>query len=401
MMRKLALGLVVAAVVALAAQADTVTLKAGHPERYVVRKGDTLWDIAGRFLEKPWRWPDIWRANPRIQNPDLIYPGDELTLSYEAGQPVLRARRGAHPTVRLSPKVRVVATGGRAIPTIPVDAINQFLSRPRVVGEHQLDNAPYIMSLGKEVLIGRSGQRVYARGIQAEPGARYAILRRGGPYRDPSAAGGKGAVLGFEALQISDAVVVRAGDPATLVLSRTSREVLAGDRLVPISDAEFESNFMPRPPSKKVSGRIISVVDGVTQIGQYQVVALNLGRRDGLAVGHVLAVYQKGAEVVDKFARPPAADRTPTEARIELDPAKQGGAEGFARAATNLVVAIQAGAKKLVDGINPQPKPYQLATLPDERAGTVMVFRSFERMSYALVMKASRAIHVLDTVTSP
>ena len=401
MLRKLTLALFAITVVALPAQAETVTLKAGHPDRYVVKKGDTLWDISGRFLDKPWRWPEIWQANPRIQNPDLIYPGDELVLSYEGGQPVLRARRNAHPTVRLSPRVRVVRGASRAIPTIPVEAISQFLSRPRVVGEHELDRAPYIMSLGKEALIGRAGRRVYARGIHAKVGTQYTVLRRGGPYLDPTADNGKGEVLGYEALHIADAVLTRAGDPATLVLSRTTREVLAGDRVVPVGESAIESNFMPRPPAQAVSGRIISVVDGVTQIGQYQVVVLNLGRRDGIEAGNVMAVYQKGAQVVDRFAQPPEAERSPTEPRIELDAAKQGGVEGFARAANALVVAVQTGAKKLVDSIDPQPKPYQLVSLPDERAGTIMVFRPYERISYALVMKSSRAIHVLDTVTSP
>lgn len=397
MLRALALAVLLAP---LTVAADTLTLKAGHPQRYVVKKGDTLWDIAGRFLEEPWRWPQIWRANPQIVNPDLIYPGDELRLTYEGGEPVVRARRAVHPTVRLSPRVRTEPLAAQPIPAIPIDAIHPFLRRPRVVSQDEYDAAPYIVSMGKESLIGRAGQRVYVRGLGEDIARRYAVYRLGQAYVDPAAEDGEG-LLGYEALRVADAVLLERGDPVTMVLTSSSREVLVGDRLMAVSDEDVDRNFLPRAPERPVSGQIISVVDGVSQIGQYQVVVINRGRRDGLEPGHVMAVYQRGEKIVDKLARPPADAEGERPTRIELDPAKQGGAEGFAQAATDLVVAIQEGLAGVVDAVNPHPKPYQLVKLPDVRAGTVMVFRPFERMSYALVMEARRAIHVEDVVTNP
>ena len=382
-----ALILFVTLTVPLALHADTVTLKAGHPERYVVRKGDTLWDISGRFLEQPWRWPEIWKVNPQIHNPHLIYPGDEVRISYQGGTAMLSVRRGAHPTVRLGPRVREQVLDGEAIPTIPIDAIRPFLRRARVVTEQEYDDAPYIVSLGKEALIGRAGQRAYVRGIGEERAARYAVFRKGQPYVDVDAAadGGTGEVLGFEALLIADAVLESVGDPDTFVLAGSQREVLAGDRLLPIDDQdEIDRNFMPRAPGGEVNGSIISVVDGVSQIGQYQVVVINRGRRDGIDVGHVLAVYQRGGTIEDPYAKPPPEEAAPPS-RIELDPARQGGIEGFAKAATDLVVAVQHGFGKIAAKVQPK-KPYASVTLPDVKAGTVMVFRPFDRMSYALVM---------------
>lgn len=390
-----ALILSVALAVPMALNADTLTLKAGHPERYVVKKGDTLWDISGRFLEQPWRWPEIWKVNPQIRNPDLIYPGDEVLITYQGGKPTLALRRGGHPTVRLSPRVREQRLAGEAVPTIPIDVISPFLSRARVVTEDQYQNAPYIVSLGKEALMGRAGQSAYVRGPVDPDVKRYVIYRKGQPYVDP---GADGEVLGYEAVHIADAVFEAPGDPATFVVSGSKREVLAGDRLLPVDERQIDRNFMPQAPRQQVEGSIISVVDGVSQIGQYNVVVINRGRRDGIDVGDVLAVYQRGETVNDPFAKPPVEKAEPPS-QIELDPAKQGGVEGFAKAATDLVMVVQDKLGKLAESV--QPKPYQTVTLPDVRAGTVLVFRPFERMSYALVMKATRAMHVEDRVRNP
>jgi len=374
--------------------AETLALNPNHPDRYVVKEGDTLWDISGRFLQEPWRWQEIWQANPQIKNPDLIYPGDELSLSFEAGKPVLRVRRrvGGRPTVKLSPKVRPVVLD-TAVPTIPVDVIQPFLSRPKVVAEDELDKAPYIVSLGKEHLLGGAGTKIYVRGIEGSDATDYTVYRKGEAYRDPDT----NEILGYEATYIGDAVMQRAGDPAILVLSKTAREALAGDRLVAVGDEDFQRNFVPRAPDESVTGKIISLIGGVNQIGQYQVVVLNRGVQHGLAPGHVLAVYQTGIQVKDRFAKSPEVRESlfkDEDVKIETDPEKQGGFPGFFQAMDDVVNAIS-------DALRSEDDSYKTTTLPEERAGIVMIFRPFEKVSYALVMDATRAMHLLDTVKSP
>lgn len=323
--------------------ADQVVLKDGHPDRYVVVKGDTLWDISGRFLNSPWLWPEIWHVNPQIENPHLIYPGDLIALVYIDGQPQLRIQRGTGGTYKLSPKARVERLD-TAIPTIPVDAIQQFLTQPLVAEEDVMKTAPYVLSSADEHLITGIGDRVYAMGIDDSKGSQYNIFRPGDPYIDPDT----DELLGYEAKFIGDASVERFGEPATLELTRTNREVNIGDRLAPMSQEDVYAYFTPHAGDEKLEGKIISVVDGVTQIGQYQIVVMNRGEREGVDVGTVFAVYQTGHKIPDQVSR----------------------------------------SKKEVK-------------LPDERAGLVMVFRTFEKVSFGLIMKAESALHVGDKIKNP
>lgn len=326
------------------AAAETIELKPDYPDRYVVQKGDTLWDISSKFLKEPWLWPEIWEVNPQIENPHLIFPGDEVFLRFVDGQPVVTVRRRLPGgTVKLSPQIRVSEIE-EAIPTIPIDIIQQFLTRPRVVTEQEIDDAPYVVSVGSEALIGKPGKKIYVRGINGEALPRYTIYRKGEEYVDPDR---DDEVLGFEAIHIADAVLEDTGDPATLLVTGAQRELLRGDRLLPIIEEEIHTSFMPRAPEADTTGRIISVLEGVSQIGQYQVVVLNLGRENGIEAGHVMAVYQRGETIDDPFVG------------------------------------------------------RETVKLPDEPAGIVMVFRSFDRLSYALVMEATRAMHVLDMVRNP
>lgn len=320
-----------------------------HPDRYVVIRGDTLWDISARFLEDPWKWPEVWHINPEIDNPHLIYPGDIIRLEHVDGKPVLRRERpdaGALRTVRLSPATRSVAID-RAIPTIPIDAIGQFLKYPRIVTEDELGDGPYVLASDEARLISGTGSRIYARGLADADRIRYQIVRAGEIYRNPER---RREILGREAIHVGYASLTRAGDPATLVIDRSEREVLPGDRLLPLPDEELSQYFLPRAPEEGVEGRILSVLDGLARIGQYQVIAIDRGAADGLETGHVLAVHQAGDIVRDRF-RP-----------------------GFGRRSVRL---------------------------PSERAGTVMLIRVFDRISYALVMEAARDLSVLDTVTNP
>jgi hypothetical protein len=337
--------------------APVVELKTNYPEKYVVVKGDTLWDISARFLKNPWQWPQLWQFNPQVENPHLIYPGDVLTIYFIDGKPVMQVQRDGkiisvpvpqevlgkpYPTVKLSPRIREEGLE-QAIPTIPLDAIKHFLTRPRVVSEGELEQAPYVVAHADSHMAAGAGYHLYARGIKEdEATGDYILVRAGETYRDPDS----DEVLGYEAVYLGDARLQRYGDPSTLLVTASSREILRGDRLLPKGDDMFMSSYMPRGPQQKVKGSIIAVLDGVAQIGQYQVVVLNLGRQEDIEPGHVLAVNQRGKEVKDTI----------------------GGGE---------------------------------VKLPDQRAGEVMVFRVFERVSYALVMRATRAMHILDSVSNP
>jgi hypothetical protein len=339
-LKSLALGL---ALLATTAYADQVVLKDGHPDRYVVVKGDTLWDISERFLNSPWLWPEVWYVNPQIRNPHLIYPGDVITLTYVDGKPQLRVERGTG-TYKLSPTARAERLD-RAIPTIPIDAIRQFLTQPLVAEEDTLRTAAYVVSSADEHLIVGAGDRVYVRGISADQGDRYNIFRPGDAYKDPQT----GEILGYEALYLGDASAETFADPSTLALIRTTREINIGDRVMPMTQEDVFAYFTPHSADTEIDGTIISVVDGVSQIGQYQVVVLNRGLRENVDVGTVFQIMQAGEVIADQVST--------------------------ARNAT--------------------------VRLPDEKAGTLMVFRTFDKVSFGLVLQASSALHVGDRVRTP
>lgn len=316
-------------------------LRADHPDTYTVVRGDTLWDISGRFLRKPWRWPEIWHVNQQIANPHLIYPGDQLDLVYIDGRPQLRLRRGP---LKLSPTVRSEPWDG-AIPTIPIDAIGPFLTRPYVLEEEELDSAPYVVSFGPDHIIGGAGQQIYVRSIDSSDQIKWEVVRPGGPYRD----GDTGEILGYEAAFIGSSQLQRTGDPATLFINKTERESIIGDRLIPAGEERSSANFTPHPPAMPLEGNIISVFDGVSQIGQYNVVVVDRGLQDGVDPGTVLRIDRRGETIRDVVS----------------------------------------------------PRPGETVTLPDEQAGLLMVFRSFERVSFGLVLHATNVMHVGDKVRTP
>jgi hypothetical protein len=322
-------------------------LNSSHPDTYVVVKGDTLWDISARFLRDPWRWPDVWQANPQVKNPHLIYPGDVISLTYDAnGKPVLSIKRGRQ-TVKLSPGVRATKLD-RAIPTIPLDAIRQFLSRPLVISQQELDEAAYVVATADEHVVAGAGDRLYVRGIKDDKQTKFSLFQPGKPYRNPGA--DKDDILGIEAIYVGEGTAQAFGDPTTLFLTSTEREARRGDRVMPFDENEVNEHFMPHAPHEKIDGSIIGVIDGVSQIGQHQIVVLNKGTQDKVDVGTVLSVYRRGETLSDLVTEDVRDDTV---------------------------------------------------TLPDEKAGTVMVFRSFDRVSFALVMEATRAMHLYDAVRNP
>lgn len=341
-MRKSLVALLLLAAGSLA-QAE-VQLRDGHPQTYTVVRGDTLWDISGKFLSQPWKWPEIWKVNPQVQNPHLIYPGDVLNLVYIDGKPYLMLDRGAsRGTIKLSPKVRSTPMA-EAIPTIPLEKINSFLLSNRIVDSaSELSQAPYIVAGNAERVVSGAGDRIYARGDLPEGPQVYGLYRQGKSYRDPQTQ----EVLGINADYIGTGeVVAEEGDIATLLLRRTTQEVRIGDRLLPTEERAISSTFVPSEPAEAIEGVILDVPRGVTQIGQFDVVTLSKGLRDGLAEGHVLAIYKTGETVRDRISG-------------------------------------------------------ESVKIPDERAGLLMVFRAYDKLSYALVLNATRSLAVNDKVRNP
>jgi hypothetical protein len=323
--------------------AADVVLNPSHPERYEVVKGDTLWDISAKFLRDPWLWPEVWYVNPQVANPHLIYPGDILNLVYVDGKPQIQATRG-RPTVNMSPRIREESLDN-AIPTIPLDAIEPFLTRAIVVEEGELDAAPYVVESADEHLVTGAGDRVYVRGIADKEVTLFDVFEPGGPYIDPDT----DELLGYEALYSGTGPVQSFGDPATIKLVKTAREVRVGNRLRPANRSALPLHFQPHAAPSGTEGHIISVLDGVSEIGQFHVVALDLGERDGMEIGHVMRVFQQGKVIKDPVSG------------------------------------------KFGDKVK----------LPDEEAGILMVFKTFEKVSFGLVMSATRAMHVNDFVRTP
>ena len=372
------------------AGADEVQLRADHPQTYTVQKGDTLWDISGRFLTQPWQWPQIWESNPQIANPDLIYPGDVLVLDFKDGKARLRV---ADRNVKLSPSVRETRHAD-IIHAIPLDAVQQFLSRPRVVTEDELDRAGYIVGSQDEHLTFGAGHRVYVRNLGQPTTNKFSIFRKGGDYVDP----GTHAVLGYEAEHIGDAIVEKFGDPATVRIVSSVKEAFKGDRLLPQQSDQF-SEFIPHAPSAPVDGKIISVIEGFSQIGQHQVVVVNKGVVDGLEAGHVLAIYQEGEVIADVIGSD-VADRARLDANLRAERENPSPVGRMAQSIANDINAIDRIARDFV-GTPIEGSNAVHVQLPEERAGELMVFRTFDQVSYGLVMNVQRPIYVLDNVRNP
>ena len=325
------------------------------PKHYTVKRGDTLWGIASMYLRDPWLWPEVWILNPQIPNPHLIYPGDTLALAFGAdGRPQVSLEQAG--AVRLDPRLRNSALDS-AIPTIPYSAIAAFLSRPTVVTADEMRHAPYVLAFRDKHEIAGSGIEVYVRNLPAAENARFAIVHVGNPLRDPD----DGKVVGYEGIYTATALVQRPGDPAKALLIDPARETLRGDRLLSADASETPVTFALRAPASDVHGRIIDVVGGTELAGQYAVVVINRGKRHGLEAGNVLAVDQAGDVVRDLYR----------------------------------------GGKTIGDSNGLGTSFAPSVRLPDERNGTLLVFKVFDRVSFGLIVGASDTIHVADVVRNP
>jgi hypothetical protein len=361
--------------VTVAVYAAGAQLRADHPDSYTVRRGDTLWDISAKFLSKPWLWPEIWQANPQVRNPHLIYPGDVLNLSFING-----------PRLRLQPSVH---REGNAVPAIPLSELKMFLKDMRVMNSNEVSSAPYVVGLEESRLRGAVGQNIYVRGLQGEPGQRWAIVRpshvfRGFEQDDPSDSEsgivshgldsnaamvnapwrensrndghyGKGDDLGVEVSVIGTAETLRTGDPATLLLLDSTKEIRSGDRIMPLDENPYDASYFPHPPkSVPANARVIGFADALNAAGPRQVVMLSIGAKDGVDNGQTFTIFEPGETIHDDVAS------------------------------------------------NSMNRSFgETVKLPDEYVGHVMVFRTFDRVSYGLVMDGLRPVHIGGRLAMP
>ena len=333
-------------------------LNPSAPMHYTVKRGDTLWGIANMFLKDPWLWPEVWVINPHIANPHLIYPGDTLALAYGADGRVRVSLEQAG-ALHLDPRLRTSPLDG-AIPKIPYATIAAFLSRPAVMTWDEVKRAPYVVAFNDMHQVVGNNTAIYVRNLSADQNvanARYAIVHIADELRDPD----DNRVLGYEAVYTGTALVQKPGDPATAYIIEPARETLQGDRLAPNDKSELPANFTPHAPSSKVQGRIIDVVSGSDLIGPWQVVVVNRGRAQGLDPGTVLGIDHVGETVPDLFRN----------------------------------------GRSIATGTTGSPTFAPKVKLPDERTGTVLVFKVYDRVSYGLVLGASDAIYVQDRVVTP
>jgi hypothetical protein len=339
---------------------QTIVYEPEHPQTYIVQEGDTLWDISSVFLQDPWYWPEIWFKNPQVENPHLIYPGDTLAIVYIGGQARVQVvTRGEDGTivpqpaatsaglqiVKINPRVRAQPIDA-TIPSIPIESIRHLLQRPLIVDEDTLDRSAYVLSSLDNHLVNSINDKLYVRKLDTRSGTgRYHIYRPHRPLHDPVT----DELLGYEALFVGESKLLLRGDPASVRVTNSVREILRNDRVMPIDNAHFERDFFPKPPSIEVSGSIVALLDAISKSGAFQTIAINLGNRDGVESGNILNILRNGNVVPDK---------------AELDP--------------NFTVR-----------------------LPDEKIGMAMVIRSYEKMSYALIMEAQMPISINDFVKSP
>jgi nucleoid-associated protein YgaU len=338
----------------LAANAQTkIELQDNPPDRYVVVKGDTLWDISNKFLKTPWRWPEIWQINKdEIKNPHWIYPGNVIILDLSGATPRLRLSgegsgevitkdsSGRDITV-LNPQIRYESLAKAAIPSIPPGDIEPFLSQPLVIDENSLNNAPRIVAAQDKRVIMGAGNTAYVMGLKEAKGIDWQIYRKGRSFVDPDSR----EFLGYEAVYLGDAKVEKFDDASTIQITASKQEINKGDRLVEAPKEVFRS-YIPHAPETMVKGRILAVYGGVAEGGRHSIVTISKGSREKLEPGHVLAIYRTGQTIKTDDTR-------------------------------------------------------ETVKLPDERYGLIFVFRTFEKVSYGLVMQSNRPVQLEDIVQTP
>lgn len=365
--------------------AQDVALRSDHPEEYVVVKGDTLWDISGRFLDKPWQWPAIWHANPQIENPHLIYPGDVVSLVYVDGVPQLRLRRGE--TAKLSPSIRV-SDRDDAITAVPFESIAPFIRNLRVLSPEEFEGLPYIVANEDTRITATYTDVTYGRGLDAAVGEEYVVARLNSIYdrvddgaairrvlpkqswqQTPAVWDHEKATynpvspwdrrpnnpVGYELVEVSRVRVAKVGEISVLDIIRDRTEVRAGDFILPANDQGYESTFYPRAMDSIPEGlRILATSGQKSGVGLYQIVSISGGSNQGLQPGHVFSAFDEGVTVTDRT--------------------------GYRYGSFAKDAEVQ---------------------LPDVFDGIVMVFRTFDDISYGMVMSGSRVVEEFDVLKHP
>ena len=375
--------------------AQDVSLRSDHPDRYVVVKGDTLWGISGRFLDKPWQWPAIWQANPQIENPHLIYPGDVITLVYIDGVPQLQLSRGGEPadradipgTVRLSPSIHVVERGD-PINAIPLESILPFLRDVRVLSPSEFANLPYIVANEEEHMFATVPDHTYARGLNARVGQEFAVMRLFSIYDQIKEGGEIRRVLpqenwkkvpnvknpneslwdetlpwqqrpkhpvGYELVEVSRVRVAKTGEISVLEILEDRTSVTTGDFILPLDTRGYDATFFPHAMSSVPDNwRILATKDALYGVGHYQIVAVNAGSNQGVESGHVFSVFRPGVTVKDRVGY--RYGSFAEEARVQL---------------------------------------------PDAFHALIMVFRTFDDISYAMVLGGNHVVRQFDELRHP
>lgn len=369
--------------------AQEVALNKNHPDRHIVVKGDTLWGISAKFLKDPWLWPKVWKLNrAQIKNPHLIYPGDVVFLDLSSGKPELKLLRE---TITLQPGIIEEPLEKTAIPTIPLNVIAPFLNQPLIIEKDQLAESPRIIAGQDNRVVLSPGTRVYINKIEEDASINWFVYRPGENMVDPDTK----EVLGVEAVYLGDAKVSKYGEPASADIVKAKEEIFVKDRLVPSGD-DVITNFVPHAPDADITGRIIKVYGGLAEAGPQSIVSISRGAKDGIEVGHVLAINRYGRVIQDPEPSKETAQQL--KAKEKAKPKLK---------ELNFDVSRDATGKPVVDF---EKKPANNNTLvlepgmiklPDERIGLLMVFRVFDRVSYALVMQASQPINTLDSVVTP
>jgi len=429
---KTAGGLTIAATLMLGTwtglRAQPVELAPDRPDTYTVQRGDTLWDISGRFLVKPWRWPEIWQINPQIENPHLIYPGDIVRLVFQAGQPVITLERGAGSgvqdpdlaergsapirtpvgprEVKLSAQVRAYARE-KSIPTIPLERVAKFLKRTLLVTPGEFLEQPYVVAADEQGRLNFSskGDLIYVRGVQDTAIQTYSIYRKSNEYQATAEPGREPELLGYELLYIGEAMVRDQGDPVIARVTKSLQEIRPGDRLYALgADENFTStpSFMPHPPPVETSGKILSVVPDSGYSLYRSVVVIDLGAEDDVDQGTVLAIYGDPKEVGDAVSTEVKRHATRKE-RLRFRYEDENPVDEMLSVVGNDIRDLkqkfdESGLGQYLGPSQSQPETVQL---PGERIGTLLLFRSFATLSYALLMATEAIIRVNSVLRNP
>ncbi len=350
------IGTISPASIAASPNINTPRLQTSAPNVYVVKKGDTLWDISGKFLKSPWRWPEIWASNKHVKNPHWIYPGDRLLLCTLEGRPLIGKDEGDgcegiisrySGQVKLRPQVRIEPLDDR-IPVIPLSDIQQWLYRTAIVSAENIANTPYVLGTADGRVIAGKGQNIYVRGQGLQNGQRYAVYHQGEPYYRIDSKGKK-QLLGIELLQVASGIAIKnENDIATVELTDSyNGEVRRGDLVMLEQEAGLPSEFYPTDADEvQTGGQIIRVMGSISNAGKYGVVTVDRGTQQGSQVGQVFSVYQQGETVRD-------------------------------------------------------PKTKEIVKLPNNKIGTVMIFRTFNDFSYAYVLASELPIKVGALIEPP